>query len=225
MIGTVKHYRPQLLTLPLMTINWDNFELLLAWLDPDRERAAVKYEEIRNGLVNVFNWRGCYDAEDLADETIGRVINKVPEIAPNYKGDPALYFYGVAKHLLFEVGRRAQSKAENVSPEQLQDTAVPEQLRAAAAADNAGDHGDAGYECLEQCLLTLPEADRELILNYYQQEKHTIEFRRQLAQRHGLTANNLRVKVYRIRATLHDCIQSCLANKAGSETNSLQNHD
>jgi len=217
MIGSGKHYRPQLLKLPLMTKGWeDNFEALLAWLDPDRERAGAKYEEIRHGLVNIFNWRGCSDSEDLADETISRVMKKVSEVAATYKGDPALYFYGVAKRLLFEVNRRAQSKVEKITPEQLRDTLV---------ADDPDDNSEEAYECLESCLQKLSASDRELILNYYQQEQHTIEYRRQLAQRHGLAPNNLRVKVYRIRAMLHECIQSCLKTRTANETNSLENHD
>jgi RNA polymerase sigma factor (sigma-70 family) len=217
MIGSGKHYRPQLLKLPLMTKRWeDNFEALLAWLDQDRERAGLKYEEIRHGLVNIFNWRGCADSEDLADEAISRVMNKVSEVAPGYKGDPALYFYGVAKHLLFEVGRRVQSKVEKITLEQLRDTAVTE---------DPDDNSELAYECLESCLQKLSASDRELILNYYQQEQHTVEYRRRLAQRHGLAPNNLRVKVYRIRATLHDCIQSCLKDRTANETDSLENHD
>lgn len=206
--------------------NWeDNFEALLAWLDQDRERAGLKYEEIRHGLVNIFNWRGRYDSEDLADETITRVIAKVPEIAPGYKGDPAHYFYGVAKRLLFEVGRRAQSKAENVTPEQWRDAVAAREFRNSVTVDDPGNCGDEGYDCLDQCLQTLDKADRELILSYYQQEQHTIEFRRRLAQRYGLTPNNLRVKVYRIRAQLHECIQRCLRKRTVSETDSPENHD
>ena len=63
-----------------MNKNWDmspeSFEALLGWLDPDRERAGIKYEQIRSGLISFFTGRGHCEAEDLADETINRVISR-----------------------------------------------------------------------------------------------------------------------------------------------------
>jgi len=67
------------------------FDNLLAWLDPDRERAGQKYEDIRFKLIRNFARRGCSIAEDLTDETINRVSRKALEIAQAYVGDPALY--------------------------------------------------------------------------------------------------------------------------------------
>jgi RNA polymerase sigma factor (sigma-70 family) len=203
------------LSLPLMTQNWeDNFEALLKWLGPDREIAGQKYEEIRHSLVTIFDLRGCHDSEDLADEVITRVSRKLPKLVNEYSGDPALYFYGVAKHLLFEVNRRKQ-KAENKLPEQIESVAPPE----------INEEDDAAYECLEQCLAQLPSADRELVLLYYQQDKTKISHRRELAARFGLAPNNLRVKVHRIRTTLHNCINKCLKSRTGNETNLHEKHD
>ena len=73
----------------------DLFDALLVWLDPDRELAACKYEEIRSRLIRIFKSRGSPVAEDLADETFDRVARKLDEIAGSFSGDPALYFYGV----------------------------------------------------------------------------------------------------------------------------------
>jgi hypothetical protein len=82
------------------TLTKESFDSLLAWLDPDREQSARKYESIRRTLIKIFTWRNVSDAEDLADETINRVAQRVNEVKPYYSGDPALYFYGVAKNLL-----------------------------------------------------------------------------------------------------------------------------
>lgn len=187
-----------------MTKTWeDNFDALLTWLDPDRDSAGRKYEEIRHSLILIFQWRGVCDAEDLADETITRVINKVPEIAPEYTGAPALYFYAVAKRLAFEVSRRQQTKIELENPEKL-----PE-----PASEDAGNNREAAYECLEKCLKRLSPADSELILLYYQQEQPKIDYRKELARKYNLVPNALRVKVHRIRAVLHTCINKCLEKK------------
>lgn len=191
-----------------MTKKWeDNFDALLTWLDPDRESAARKYEEIRHSLVLIFEWRGCCDAQDLADETITRVINKVPKIVPEYTGDPALYFYAVAKRLAFEVSRRNQARAEVENLETLPDTQI----------NDEGNNREAEYECLDKCLSKLPPADRELILLYYQQDQAKINYRRELARRYDLAPNALRVKVHRIRATLNACVNKCLGKRSKAE--------
>src|SRR5215207_6031462 len=92
----------------------ENFEHLLEWLDPDRERAGARYEEIRRALIKIFTTRGCAEPEDLADETITRVCRKVRTIAPTYVGDPANYFYGVAKNVHLEYLRRMRRRAKQL---------------------------------------------------------------------------------------------------------------
>ncbi len=185
-----------------MSKKWeDNFDALLTWLDPDREKAGQKYEEIRHSLVCIFEWRGCHDAEDLADETITRVLNKVPTIVDGYVGDPALYFYAVAKRLAYEVSRRDQARVEIENPETLRDPQLNDKER---------NNREPEFECLDQCLAELSPADRELILLYYQQDQPKINYRRELALRYGVAPNALRVRVHRIRAVLHTCISKCL---------------
>src|SRR5260370_8775058 len=56
-----------------------SFESLLQRLDPDRERAGGKYENIRRKLIKFFQWNDCFAEEDLADEPLGRSpINRQP---------------------------------------------------------------------------------------------------------------------------------------------------
>ncbi len=87
-------------SLPSRKTEWEltpeAFEQLLVWLNPNREQAGSKYEEIRRRLIKILTCRGCTCPEELADETMNRVTRKVPEIIGNYVGDPSLYFYGVA---------------------------------------------------------------------------------------------------------------------------------
>lgn len=186
-----------------MTKRWeDNFEAMLAWLDPDREQAGAKYEDIRHSLISIFSWQGCFDAEDLADETISRVAKKLPELASDYTGDPALYFYGVAKKMRWEIIRRIPVDA----PPALENLRAPNPPSDPKDSENV-------YDCLEECLGKLTSTDRELVLLYHQQEQPKIELRRALAQRIGINPNNLRVKVHRIRAELHKCIEKCMRKK------------
>ena len=97
----------------------DSFNELLAWLHPDSETAALRYETIRADLIRIFRWRGCSDPEGMADETIIRVTRKVGEMAASYVGSPAPYFFGVAKNLLHEYERRRDTSISSTKPEQF----------------------------------------------------------------------------------------------------------
>jgi RNA polymerase sigma factor (sigma-70 family) len=179
--------------------NWalsqEVFDTFLDWLSVDREQAGKKYEEIRRKLIKLFTCRGCTVAEDLADETINRVTKKVHEIKDTYVGDPANYFYGVAHNVHLEYLRK---RAEAVPPPPPQPSDDIEQE----------------YECLEQCMQTLPPQNRELVLQYYQEEKRAkIDHRRKLAHNLGIELNALRIRAHRIRASLQDCMRQCLALK------------
>ena len=178
----------------------EQFDALLEWLDPDRERAGEKYENIRQGLINVFMWNLCGDAEGMTDETINRVARKLPGLRETYKGNPALYFYGVARKLMLE--RRRVTRAE-VPLEQARNIAAP--------AVPEGDDDERVYECLRRCLHRLTPANRKLFVAYYLYEKQgKIDSRKDLAQSLGIESNTLRVRVYRIRAALEECIEGCL---------------
>jgi RNA polymerase sigma factor (sigma-70 family) len=182
-------------------ITQDNFDKLLAWLDADCDRAGNRYEEIRQSLIKIFTWRGCNEAEDMADEVINRVAKKVPELAAIYKGDPALYFYGIAKNVLLEY--RLQEKRY------VQLTEAKEQELAYVPGE--GTDIELLHECLTQCLQKLSPQNRETVTTYYQRNKQAkIDNRKEIAQQMGVAINNLRVRMHRIRATLEQCIKSCL---------------
>ena len=179
---------------------------LLTWLDPDREQAGRKYEHIRKSLIKIFAWRGCADAEDLADETINRVARKVPEIASTYQGDPALYFYGVGRRLFLEYQKQQLRRA----PQERDAESAASLVEAASAGELERRH-----ECLELCLQKLSESNRELIREYYQRDLQTRgDSRSELARRLGVSATALRVRTHRLRAALLDCIRDCLAEGA-----------
>jgi len=189
------------------TLTKESFDTLLTWLDPDRELAGRKYEDIRHSLVKIFTWRGVHDAEGLADETINRVAEKIQELKADYLGDPALYFYGVAKKLLLEYSRTVQ-----------QQVPLPEELAAPSLPTDAPDAESATsermLECLEACLEELSTENREILVSYYSKERQAkIDFRKELAEELGVSVNHLRVRVHRIRASLHECITRCLGRK------------
>lgn len=171
------------------------FDSMLAWLDADRDLAAVKYEQIRRRLIKLFNCRGRHDAEDLADETINRVTLKAPEVAREYVGDPSLYFYGVAQKVFLEALRKRPTRPYDPPRADPVET----------------DETELEHECLERCMGELPPASRELVLEYYRNDRRAkIDHRKELAGRLGIAQNALRIRVHRIRATLQECVQRCL---------------
>jgi RNA polymerase sigma factor (sigma-70 family) len=173
-------------------ITQEAFDSLLTWLDPDRDRAARKYETVRIRLIKIFSCRGCGEADDLADETINRVTSKLSEIAGSYLGDPALYFYGVANKVYLEYLRRRPA----IEPPPLRESS---------------EDIEAEYECLERCMDELPPESRRLVLQYYQEEKRAkIDRRRKLAEELGIAVNALRIRAHRIRQQLQQCVQVCL---------------
>jgi DNA-directed RNA polymerase specialized sigma24 family protein len=173
----------------------ENFNQLLNWLAPSREQAGKKYEEIRRRLITIFTCRGCREAEELADETINRVTRRVPDIAGTYTGDQALYFYGVAHKVHLEYLRK---KPAPPPPPPIEKSEEEEDR----------------YDCLERCMMSLTPENRELLLNYYQEEKRAkIDARKKFAERLNMPLNALRIRVFRIRETLRACVLECLEKR------------
>jgi len=184
----------------------DAFDNLLDWLDADRSRAGIKYEAIRIRLVKIFTCRGCPEAEDLADETINRVVARVEEIASRYEGDPLPYFYAVSHKVHLEYLRKSKFRQAEDEAETVTCIAAPFVTMA--------DENDAAYECLERCLEDLPAGNRKLVLDYYQHERQAkIDHRKQLAMELGIAVNALRIRVHRIRTALEKCVHICLENQ------------
>ena len=183
----MKHERP---------VTQAAFDSLLSWLDPDRDAAALKYEQIRRRLITLFTCRGRPDAEDLADETINRVTLKAPQVAADYVGDPSLYFYGVAQKVFLESLRKRPPPAPAAPP--------PDPAEAEEA--------ELEHECLDRCMGKQPEANRELLLAYYRDDgRAKIDHRKEMASRLGVAQNALRIRVHRIRAAVQECVLRCLA--------------
>jgi RNA polymerase sigma factor (sigma-70 family) len=178
-------------------LNTDALKALLSWLDPDLEQAGQKYETIRAGLVKMLIRRNCSAAEDIADDVINRVAIKVPEMRDSFKGDPAKYFYGVARNVVREYQRRALR--EEPFDEQLHDNLLHEPTDELAS------------ECMNSCMKQLSRDNHELVRRYY--EEFTSEQRERLAKSLGTTKNALAVRVSRVRVFLKNCYFNCMQEK------------
>ena len=179
-------------------LNQDAFDELLAWLNPDRERAGRKYEDIRERLIRIFLHRGCRSAEDLADKTINKVARKVPDIKVNYVGDPALYFCGVARNV-----------SADYFNNQVELPEITEVIPAPEPEDP--EESESEHRCLERCLAGMTAKNREVLLEYYREQGGAkIKGHKEMAGRHGVTVNALRILICRLRAAFKKCMQQCL---------------
>jgi hypothetical protein len=93
------------------TLTQESFDKLLAWLHPDRERAGEKYEHIRRTLISFFLSQNSHKPEELADETINRIAQRLDENAEGYVGDPANNFYEMARIVYADNHRIYRSEA------------------------------------------------------------------------------------------------------------------
>lgn len=176
-----------------MTITQEQFDCLLTWLGKDRDVAGRKYETIRSGLVRIFVSKGFSDAEDLADETINRVIVRLPDIRANYTGEPACYFHGVARNIIRETNRRREVAVGVIDG------------RVEPAPEPNEDH-----DCLGRCLDRLPPNKRDLILDYYLYEGHDkVEHHKRMAGQLNITEGAFRSRAYQIRLSLENCMRQC----------------
>lgn len=138
--------------------------------------------------------KGFSDAEDLADETINRVMKRLSEIRETYVGEPVKYFHGVARFIIREAGRRKE-------------VAVDE-LPVSAVEPDVHSHE---YDCLVKCLRFLPPEKRELILDYYIYDgRDKIEQHHRMASELGITDGALRGRAHQLRGNLEKCIQQCV---------------
>jgi len=178
----------------------EGFDRFLSCLDDDRERAGQKYETIRSKLISFFEWRGAQFAEDHTDETINRVIRKIAE--GDQIRDPFTYVYGIARMVALEAARQRErniSSLDNIQAVEPKET----------------DDSDLRLECLSGCLQKLPAKSREMITEYYLDEKgDKIARRRLMAERLGIPLNALRIRALRVREKLGSCLEGCMKRAA-----------
>jgi RNA polymerase sigma factor (sigma-70 family) len=191
-------------------ITREAFDRMLAELHPDSERAGEQYENIRRKLVKLFEWRGCVHAEECADETFNRVAQKIYDGTAIWANDPYSYFHGVALNVLREYWRSAEQTAKTLDEvAQIQDLSVdPEDL---LSRETEQREKERLLEYLNQCLQKLPPESLHLITRYHQGEETQDKSRRKvLAQSLGIPLNALRIRAYRIRIEIEECVKNCL---------------
>ena len=169
------------------------FDHLLLALDPDRDRAGVAYEDLRQRLIVMLQWWGSNRAEELADATFDRVARKLTEGAEVPRESFVAYVRGVARLIHVETFRHREH----------------DQLDGNADVASHDDADDRPLVCLDGCLESLDENDRSLVMDYYATGIKT-EGRQEIARKKGITYAALRIRTCRLRDRLEGCVNGCL---------------
>lgn len=188
-----------------MELTAEAFTKLLDHLGENRERAGEEYENLRRTLIRFFEWRGAPFPEEHADETFNRIARKLDEgiEIKNLGG----YGYEVARLVCMEALKAPQSRSASLDEIRLQ----------AAATDTTGSTAEKEQwlTCLDECLNALPYESRELITEYYRDEKRRrIDLRKALAERLGLRRDALANRAQRLRDKLEHCVTQCFRKKS-----------
>ena len=180
------------------------FIRLLERLGEDEEQAAKKYEDLRRVLIRSFEWRGAPFPEEHADETFNRLARKLDSgVEIRNIGD---YSYEVARLVCLEALKKGPHRREQLD-EVKHETVAPD------TSDEMAEKEDR-LTCLDDCLNALPSENRELIMEYYCDEKRgQIDRRRDLAARLGLRRDALANRAQRLRDKLEQCVKRCLRKK------------
>jgi RNA polymerase sigma factor (sigma-70 family) len=175
-------------------ITTEKFANFLVWLSPNREAAGEAYERLRFRLCRFFSQRNCSFADELADETINRVIVKVgSEPIGNKMG----YCYGVAKNVFLESLRKKRPQVD------IDEVTV--------AAIEPVEEPQISHECLDKCLASLPSDSRNLLLDYFSEAKRRkIELHRRISQTLQKSQTAVRMQVMRTKQKLKVCVEQCM---------------
>lgn len=183
---------------------------LLEHLDPDRDRAAEKYEQIRQRLMKLFRWRGCLLFEEYTDETFDRVARRIAGGLEVQSPDVYSLFHGVALNLLKEHWRKSERESEALN-DLLHSHETTEDPAQIMAEEEEGRAREARLVCLRRCLENLAPESRTLIKRYYAGgDVLNKEQRKQISGEMRISVNALRVRACRVRGEVEQCVDSCL---------------
>src|SRR5262249_33629400 len=161
------------------------FDLLLAKLDSDREKAAQIYERLYTALLIYFEHNGSLAPAELVDDTFDRAAHNLLNGKEIYVSDPGSYFYGIAHNVLREWRRNHETKFLPMDNPGYSPLNQKESYELFRREQERTEH-QKRVDCMEKCLASLPKDGRELIIQYYDGEKIVkINNRKSLAERLG----------------------------------------
>ena len=205
------------------TLTREAFDKLLDSLDPDRQAAAEEYERIRQRLANFLEYRGCSSPDDYADITINCAAKKLEEGKQIYSSDPLSFFIGIARNILLEYWEAAPKRAFSLDHLSIGEHPRVDAIETIRCEEDLS-RSESELNCLEECLEKTGHQNRELIVGYYIGEKaQKIQNRKRLAAKLDIAPAALRLRAFRLREKLEDCVKTCFEALAPKQNHSYTN--
>lgn len=180
------------------------YELLLAQLHENPEKAVEEFDRLRRKIIRYFiqqergRWNA--DCEFLADDVIDRVAAHLEAGKPIEKNVQAL---------AFSITRNVWLTFYNKNKQLVNLESVPEKSYQFEFDDESDDEKTA---CMKKCLVEVCKDDEErknLLAYYDDSDKKLLEQRKSVAARLGTTTNNLKTRMSRLRDKLRACAKEC----------------
>ena len=190
-----------------------SFELLLEAITKPGREAVEDYQRIRNKLCRFFGAYAVVDPDELADESIDRVAQKLGAGAVlDLTSDS--YFLTVARFVLLEHRRKHLNRAVSLDDEEsyFEPSYDPAEE---AERTNERIQREIGLDAIADCRSKLSDEEREILDNYNGGSgREKIDRRNALAVKLGKTKEALIVAVSRINTKIKNCVKQ----KLGGET-------
>lgn len=175
------------------------FDKLLAAFSDDRDEAARQYQALRIKLIRFFEWRSVTLADDRTDEVFNRVARRIEE--GQQVDNVVAYSFRVAYLVFLETIK--EPELIDFDPDTMQPPSIDPQFE--------DDEDERRHRCLERCLAALTTTNRKLMLSYFSEAgRAKIELRKKWAEQLKISLDALRIRVFRMRKDLRNCVSDCM---------------
>ena len=139
----------------------------------------------------------------MTDTVFDRITKKI--LAGEQIQNVSAYATTVAQFVFKEDCRKRARLFQSI-----EDSPGVKDFIAANSLTEPNETDDVRFDCLDKCLAEFSDADRHLIIAYYDTDERTmIATRKHLADASGISLNTLRIRVCRLKAKPEDCTKDC----------------
>lgn len=173
-----------------------NLTKLLAAFSDNRATAGVAYTKLRDSLVRFFRLKGDFDPDDAADETLDRVASKISQNIPI--PDLTKFSFGIARFVFLE-------RIKNNGKEQIAAQGFyGDKLLSMPEVEKNDD-----FSPLRECFNRLTDNEKQVLQDYFADLPHPnlLEHRKKIQMKYNISLSGLRVKIFRLRERLENCLK------------------
>jgi RNA polymerase sigma factor (sigma-70 family) len=180
-------------------LNYESFNFAFNKVFGHANDPGVAYEQLRRKLIRIFLSHGhSAEAEYLTDDVIDRILKKACDGSLPIEGDNDAFprfALGVARNVLHEQ-LRERKKRERVANSYIE---MLWQMDSFQEVEH--------FKLLASCFGQLQSSERELLTKYYGVRRRETK---RLAAELGMTHENLRIQVFRLRKRLREMVDQYL---------------